>query len=206
MTVEQYAKGNLGKVVDAAGDDTAPKRDDSGAAVRRTNADADLKEIKAAKERLSFERERGLVVPTVTVERELGERAQAFKLFLSAFMRDHKAEFISAVGGSDDVAREVIALVKGDASCAESLSGWMFQRSPILLDLWRRRLAEALNSFARGEWYTEEMREAYERYEETERSSREDVALDLLALVGGEVTMLGELLSRYDIRERGGVA
>ncbi|WP_018124948.1 hypothetical protein [Desulfovibrio oxyclinae] len=205
-TVETYARDHLSKVVDAAGEDPAPQREDSGAAVRRTMADADLKEIKAAKERLAFERDRGLVLPTSTVERELGERTQAFKLYLTAFMRDIKAELISQVGGDVATAREIIDLVGGDESKVEELSGWMFQRSPILLDLWRRRLAEALNSFARGEWYTEEMHEAWELFEQTTSSRAEEVALDLIALAGGDVSTLGAVLEQFDIRERGGAA
>jgi len=203
-TVESYARSHLPKVIDASPEMDADDVQDAGhvpgAAERRTTADAQLKEVEAKRKQLLLEKELGLYTLTSSIERELGERAQAFRLFLTSFARDNKSEIISLFGGDVDVAREIINLVEGDQDRAEALSGWAFSRSAMLLELYKRRIREALNTFAAGEWFTDEMREAWDAYEKGRLAEREAVLSALVTEAGGDVSCLNELLERYDVR------
>ncbi|MEF2145138.1 MAG: hypothetical protein V3573_06805 [Desulfovibrionaceae bacterium] len=202
-TVESYARAHLPKVIDASPEMDADVQDVEhvpGAAERRTTADAQLKEVEAKRKQLLLGKELGLYTLTSSIERELGERAQAFRLFLTSFARDNKSEIISLFGGDIDVSREIIELVAGNPDQAEALSGWAFSRSAMLLELYKRRIREALNTFAAGEWFTDEMREAWDSYEKGRLAEREAVLSALVTEAGGDVSCLDKLLERYDVR------
>lgn len=204
-TVDIYAKTHLSKVVDDADpaemDEPEMSESQTGAALR-VAADARVKSATAKLKELELKRELGQTVPTATVERENGERAQAIKLHLSSFMRDFAPELLSHVGGDIKVAQEIIEIVGGDPDKAEQLSGFIYSRRPLLLDAFRRRLIEALNVYARGEWFTDEMREAWEKMQESRKDDEAEVAVKVLDLVGGDPVKLGVLIEGYEINVR----
>ncbi|WP_419783428.1 hypothetical protein [Maridesulfovibrio sp.] len=206
-TVDQYAKAELGEKIVSGTKGELPEQSESegeneNARARRTMADAEVKEVDAALRRLKLKEKLGEVVPLHIVGREHAERQHAWKLYMGSFMREVKSELISEFGGDLNVAKEIIALVGGDEEKAEALSGWMFSRSPILVELYRKRISEGLNTFATGEWFTEEMREAWEAYEKSRKERETELVLGLIQLVDGEVALLAEVIARYDISSR----
>ena len=204
-TVDIYAKTHLGKVAsgaDPAEEDAPELTGNQASAARRTEADAKVKEIEAKLKELKFQREMGKTIPTAQVERELGERAQAIKLYLTSWMRDMAPELLSNVGGDLEVAREMIRIVGGDEDRAEQLSGFIFGRRPLLLEAYKRRIVEGLNVYARGEWFTDEMREAWELFVEAERDEAAEAALRLIEMAGGDVDRLADVMERFEIRIR----
>ena len=104
-------------------------------------ADAEVKEVEAKLKTLKLQRELGQTVSTEIIERELGQRAQALKLFLSAWMRDAAPELLSHLGGDLREAERIIEIVDGDPERIEQLSAYIFSRRPLLLDSFRRRLS-----------------------------------------------------------------
>jgi endonuclease III-like uncharacterized protein len=165
-------------------------------------ADAQVKEIDAKLKALALKEKMGQTCATSIIERELGERWQAVKLDLSAFMRDFAPELLSFVGGDLGVARQIINLCGGDEEKAEAVSGFMFSRKPFLLDAYKKRLVETLNAFALGNWFTDEMREAWEKLEAARREEEHDIMLNLVKLVGGDQEKVYWALKTYDIRVR----
>ena len=206
-TVDQYAKAELGEKIVSGTKGELPEPSEAegeneNARARRTMADAEVKEVDAALRRLKLKEKLGEVVPLHIVGREHAERQQAWKLYMSSFMREVKSELISEFGGDLNVAKEIIALVGGDEEKAEALSGWMFSRSPILVELYRKRISEGLNAFATGEWFTEEMREAWEAYEKSRKEREAELVVGLIRFVDGDVSSLSEVIARYDISIR----
>lgn len=210
-TVDQYAKRELGdKVVTGSKGELPEPEEGEGetelARSRRTMADAEVKEVDAQLKRIKLQEKLGEIIPLHQVEQELGERQQAWKLFMMSFMRDHKSEIISAFGGDLEVANEIIALVEGDKDKAEALSGWMFARSPVLLDLFRKRIIDGLNAFAMGDWFTDDIRDAWNKWEAAQREREAEVLAALIELVDGNPARSGVAMARFEIRNRGGAA
>ncbi len=204
-TVDIYAKTHLPNVVadaDPAEVDEVEMTGSQASAARRVEADAHVKEITAKLQELKLKRELGQTVPTAAVERELGERAQGLKLNLSSFMRDASPEILSHVGGDIQAALEIIEIVEGNPEQAERLSGFIFSRRPLLLDTYRRRLVSALNTYARGEWFTEEMQEAWEKLIAAQNEEEAEVALGAVKLLGGDPSKLDAVLEQYEIKAR----
>jgi hypothetical protein len=207
-TVDIYARTHLAKVV-ADGDpaeaaDETKMTERQASAARRVEADARNKEIEAQLKELRYERELGKTVSTASVERELGERAQGIKLHLTSFMRDFAPELLSTMGGDLETAREMIRIVGGDEERVEQLSAFVFGRRPLIIEAWKRRITEAINTYARGEWFTDEMRDAWERYEAAVRDEAAEAALRLIALVSGDPDRLTAAMDRFEIRSKGG--
>lgn len=205
QTVDRYAKTHLAKVVgdaDPAEESEEQPTASQSSAARRVEMDARVKEADAKLKEVRLKEIMGQMCPTANIERELGERFQGVKLYFSSFMRDNAPEFLSALGGDLQVAKEMIALVGGDDDKSEALSGFVFSRKPLLVDVWKRSLTDALNNFAMGTWFTDEMRDAWVAYEASRRESEAAVAAELLAIVGGDENKLGTVLSRFDIRIR----
>lgn len=206
-TVDQYAKAELGEKIVSGTKGELPEPSEAegeneNARARRTMADAEVKEVDAQLRRLKLQEKLKAIVPLHIIERELGERQQGLKLYLTSFMRDVKSELISQFGGDLEVAKEIIELVGGDEEQAEALCGWMFSRSPILADLYRKRIAEGLNVFARGEWFTDEIRVAWDEMQTHRKDQEAKEVAELIRLVDGDVDLLAEVLTRYDIRLR----
>lgn len=205
-TVDIYAKTHLAKVVADADPGEVNEEELTGSqasAARRVEADAMVKEYDAKLKALKLKREMGQTVPTALVERELGERAQAFKLFLTSFIRDFAPELLSHVGGDIEVAKEIIEIADGDFEKAEQVSGFIFSRRPLLLSAYKRRLVEALNVFALGEWFTEDMREAWDKLESARSESEVDTLVELIQMVSGDPDKVGLAHARFQVQARG---
>lgn len=205
-TVDKYAKDNLSKIVadaDPAEEEVAKPTGNQGVAAARMEADAAAKRATAQLKELELKERLGQTVSTAVAEREAGEKAQAIKLHLSSFMRDFAPELLSHVGGDIKVSQEIIEIVGGDEEMAERLSGFIYSRRPLLLDTFQRRLKEALNVYARGEWFTDEMREAWEKLEKYRKEIEVGKMMELVSLVDGDPAKLAVALEQFEICERG---
>ena len=204
-TVDIYAKLHLSKVVssaDPAEEDEVPITDSQASAASRVDADTKVKVVTAKLKELELRQKLGQTVSTAVVERELGERSQAFKLHMSSFMRDFAPELLSHVGGDLHAAKEMIELVDGDLEKVEQLSGFIFSRRPLLLDGYKKWLIDALNLFAKGEWFTDEMREAWDKLVASQKEAEATVVVSLFELAGIDPAMLEMVMGRYEIRIR----
>ncbi|MBI9079177.1 MAG: hypothetical protein JEY79_05495 [Pseudodesulfovibrio sp.] len=204
-TVDIYAKLHLSKVVgsaDPAEEDEAPITDSQTSAANRVDADTKVKVVTAKLKELELKRQLGQTMPTAAVERELGERSQAFKLHMSSFMRDFAPELLSHIGGDLQAAKEMIELVNGDPEKAEQLSGFVFSRRPLLLDGYKKWLVDALNVFAKGEWFTDEMRDAWDKLVVAQKEEEATVIASLFQVAGVDPSLFGVVMERFEIRIR----
>lgn len=177
---------------------------DSGAQERRVNADADLKSIEAKRKKLLYGREVGKYISILTFERELAERWQAVSLLLSNFSYEVGPE-VAEIFGGEEQARELVELCDGDPDRAEEITRFMSQRVPDFTALFRQRVRESLGCLASGEWYTEDARAAWEKWQKNRvEGSRNDTAA-LISLVGGDLGKINELLELFEISERADV-
>ncbi|WP_319760401.1 hypothetical protein [Maridesulfovibrio sp.] len=173
----------------------------SGAHERKINADADLKSIEAKRKRMMFEQEIGKLIPVLVFYRELAERFKSTKLMLTNFSYEVGPE-VAEIFGGDEQARELVELVGGDPDKAGEITRHMVKQLPEFTQIFRERVREALDSLVTGEWYTEEMREAWETWQRNRiEGSRRD-ARAAIRLVDGNLEKVGELLEYFDLMER----
>ena len=173
----------------------------SGAHERKVNADAELKTIEAKRKKMLFDQEIGKLVPILIFSRELAERYKSTKLMLTNFSYEVGTE-VAEIFGGDVQALELVELVGGDPEKAGEISRHMVKVVPEFTAIFRERVREALDSLVTGEWYTEEMREAWGKWvQNREEGSRRD-AQAAIRLVDGDLEKVGELLNYFDLMER----
>lgn len=169
-----YAKANISRrKVDPSPVADAPRGApaEGGAAERRTSADAELKEIGAMRARFNFAREMGRYTETATVEDELSARAKAFRLGLEKFGID-AAESVAAIFGADGkVAAELARRLglEGEEESARAVAvivDFALSRCPVFTGKWMAQVERLLDPYSTGAWWTEEMRAAWEQYEQ----------------------------------------
>lgn len=168
QSVDQYAAAFLAKKVDESTEADRPLGDTGGgAAEARTQADAELKQVQAERTKFKFDKERGRFVETATMDAELGERAKAFRLGLEKWGLDN-GETVAAIFGADErTATDLLTRLGVDAN-PENIRK-MVDATLSQLDswghLWRRQMADLLDAYATGAWWTDEMRIAWDLYE-----------------------------------------
>ena len=113
-----YAATNL-KPLASASDAEARE-----AAIGKLSADGQLKAIRAERERLKLDRDRGLLMPVARHEAELAARAVFFRAEIESFI-------VSRAG-------EMIGLVHGDESLREELIAWWEDATASWLDAYAR--------------------------------------------------------------------
>lgn len=142
----------------------------------------------------------GALADILIVDREQQDLCQAVRMHLSPMIRTTAEQVLSLLGGDPDVARQMIDLSGGDPAKADDLAAWVMARKPELVSFFKPYLRRALDSFATGEWYTQEMREAWATYQR----QREDAELDdikaLIRLAGGDDARAGDVLEQYYVR------
>lgn len=162
-------------------------------AARLMDANAELKEIEVRKARAEY-------VDILVVDREQAELCQAIRMHLSPMVRSTAERVLDLVGGDRATAAQIIELVGGSQEKVEDLLTWMAARKPDIVAMYKPYMRRALDVFARGEWMTKEMRDAWARYQ----VNREDAELSALrALIresGGDTDTAQSLLERYYVR------
>jgi len=97
---------------------------------------------------------------------ELGTRARAFKLGLQKLAHDHSEDFAAMFGADPEVAAELCALLGLDEHQAQTIVDFALERSGLVTRFWLDRIDSLLDTYATGAWWTDEMREAWERLQE----------------------------------------
>ncbi|MEG6505878.1 hypothetical protein [Nitratidesulfovibrio sp. 1201_IL3209] len=168
-----YAKANIARrTVDPAPVADAPRGApvEGGAAERRTSADAELKEIGAMRARFNFAREMGRYTETVTVEAELAARARAFRLGLEKFGSDAATQTAAIFGADGKHAAELarrLGLPDGtDGDAVRIIVDFALSRAPAFTRRWQRQVEGFLDAYATETWWTDEMRDAWDKYQQ----------------------------------------
>lgn len=163
------------------------------ASARLMEAQAELKEIEVRKARAEY-------VDILVVDREQAELCHAIRMHLSPMVRSTAERVLDLVGGERATAAQIIELVGGDQGKVEDLLAWMAARKPDIVAMFKPYLRRALDAFARGEWLTKEMREAWALYQ----ANREDAELlamrALIREAGGDPDKAQAMLERYYVR------
>ncbi|MBI9109983.1 hypothetical protein [Maridesulfovibrio ferrireducens] len=177
--------------------------DGEGAQSRRVNADADLKTIEARRKRHLFARELGKYISILNLEAELAARWQSVSLLLNNFAHEVGPDVAHLFGGGEKQAVELVEACGGDPDLAENVSRILFSRVPEFTAMFRKRTREVLSSLGSGEWYTEEMRLAFEKWERNRAETSKAEALAAIQLVGGNPDQLDVFLEYFEVTERG---
>lgn len=204
-TVDQYARVHLAKKVDPTPEPEAPaeERITPGLHEQKLQRQISGMEMKERREHFAFMRERGLYTQTVSVERELADRWMSMKLFLSSWLVAEADTILAMLGGDPEQALKMIKLVQGNKVHADALSQYMFSRKAELIDLFRKGMEEALSKFGSGQWFTEEMREAWEEFEVNREDASREAAEDVLESFGvnlagsNNLDALDDVLAQY---------
>jgi len=176
-----YAKANIARRdVDPSPVSDAPRGVAAeGAAERRTSADAELKEIGAMRARFNFAREMGRYTETVTVEAELAARARAFRLGLEKFGSDAATQTASIFGADGKHAAELARRLglpdTPDGDAVRIIVDFALSRAPVFTRRWQRHIEGFLDAYATDAWWTDEMRNAYEKFMEHSEVEVSDV-------------------------------
>ncbi len=188
-TVDQFARVHLAKKADPTPEPELPAEEKITPGLHEQKLQRQISgmEMKERREHFAFMRERGLYTQTVTVERELADRWLSIKLFLSSWLVAEADTILAMLGGDPEQALRVLELVHGDKVHADALSQHMFSRKAELVDLFRKGLTEALSKFGSGQWFTEEMREAWEEFELNREDASREAAEDVLELLGADI-------------------
>ena len=183
-TVDQYARTFLAKKIDPTPE---PEPELVGFSenlqAQKLKQQISGMEMKERREHFNFMRERGLYTETVTIDRELADRWMSLDLFLSSWLVTEADNILDMLGGNHEKSMELVRLVVGDELAADKLSQHMFSRRAELVNLFRTGVKEALNRFGRGQWFTEDMRVAWDEYER----NREEVSLEAAENVLGNI-------------------
>lgn len=200
-TVDQYARVHLSRKIDPTPDPEVSMEEKITPGLHEQKLQRQISgmEMKERREHFAFMRERGLYTQTVTVERELADRWMSMKLFLSSWLVAEADTILAKLGGDPHEALRMIELVQGSDVHADALSQHMFSRKAELVDMFRKGMEEALSKFGSGQWFTEEMREAWEEFEISREDVSREAAEDVLDTLGAvaDVDAIDDLLSQY---------
>ncbi|NJB66455.1 hypothetical protein GGQ74_000095 [Desulfobaculum xiamenense] len=168
--VETYAVAHLVRRVDADPTQDRPLACDEdgeteaqGVATRRGLAHALKLETQQKREALRLQQDLGLLVETATVEGELAARAKAFRLGLEAFGQDAAERVAAVYGGDEDSARALCETLGLGPEMVPVAVDFAHSRTPQLRRLWASMVEDFLDPYATGAWWTEPMREAWEK-------------------------------------------
>lgn len=140
-----------------------------GAADRKLNSQAELLEIQAKQARMKYERERGALMETATVEAELGERAKAFRLGLERFGLEQSEAVAGIFGGQLREAKELARRLglEGEEldKAAAIIVDFALSRASAFPRFWSERIDSFLDPYSTGAWWTEDMEAAWKKFQ-----------------------------------------
>lgn len=170
--VDSWARCMFEPQVDESPALDAPVIPDAGGSIAEQKGLATTQKILLdikAKE-FEFEKERGRYTLTETVTAELGARARAFRLGLERFGHEQAEAVAGDFGGSAKGARELarrLGFEDEEADRAQMLiQDFALSRTPLFVARWMDRVELFLDAYATDQWWTSEMREAWEKFEE----------------------------------------
>jgi len=172
-TVNAYAAAHIARrEVDESAAADAPLRPAAadGVAVSIAEArvleDTRMKRIAADRREFEFARERGQYVRTDVLDAELAARAKAFKLGLEKFGTDMAGRVAEAFGGEAKSAQALCDLLELPHDRVPLIVEWAHGNTGSFTRLWLRSVERLLDSYATGTFWTEGMRDAWERWEQ----------------------------------------
>ena len=146
-----------------------PEESEGGAADRKLNSQAELLEIQAKQAKLKYERERGMLTETATVEAELGERAKAFRLGLERFGLEQAEAVAGIFGGhlreATELARRIGLEGEAQDRAAAVIVDFALSRASAFPRFWAERIDAFLDPYSTGAWWTEDMENAWKKYQ-----------------------------------------
>lgn len=175
-------------------------RDGSPEARALMDVKRDREEEMLLKARMENRQAMGALVDILIVDREQQELCQAVRMHLSPMIRSTAERVLSILGADPDVAGEIVDLVGGDRANVDALVAWTMARKPELVAFFKPFLKSALDQFARGDWYTQEMREAWATYQRHREDAELDDIRSLINFAGGDPERAGDVLAMYYVR------
>jgi len=173
QSVEQFALSMWSdklKVDPSAAASAPVVPDNSSAAEERTQADARLKAVQAEAAQFRFDKERGKYVLTSTMDAELGARAKAFRIGLQKFGVDVSDKVAAMFGGgrkaAEALARELGTPEELMEEAVLKIVDFQLSRADRFARLWKGEIEKLLDPYGAGHWWTEDMAEAWELFEQ----------------------------------------
>lgn len=142
----------------------------------------------------------GALVDILLVDREQTEHCHAIRMHLSPMVRSTAERVLDLVGGERATALQIIDLVGGDPAKVEDLLAWMASRKQDIVAMYKPYLQRALDVYARCEWLTKELRDAWALYHANREEEELSAAASLIREAGGDPDLAEFILERYYVR------
>ena len=178
-TVEQWARAFLTPLVDTSPDADAPSLSAEeqgigplgGVAEEKLRKQSRLLEIQARRQEMELLKAQGIYTKTEIIETELAARARAFRLGLERFGHESGRDVAVVFGATPKLARKLAERLgfstEDDLQRAQVLiQDFLLSRAPQFAIFFSEAVEKLLDSYATGRWWTEEMREAWQKLEE----------------------------------------
>ncbi|UIJ39216.1 hypothetical protein LWC08_06490 [Desulfobaculum bizertense] len=168
--VESYARQFLTRAVDmdpaqdAPVSGTAEEQGVSGVTERRALAHARKLEVQQQREQMKLQKELGELVETSVIEEELAVRAKAFRLGLESFGLDASEQVAAVFGGEEESARRLLDALNLGEDMIPVVIDFALSCTGRFRQLWERQTESLLDPYATGTWWTDAMREAWEKH------------------------------------------
>lgn len=170
--VDKFVRAYLVRDVDLAPEQDAPLAPDpeaAGAAERKTESQAELLAVQAARAKKAFAEEMGRLTPTAVIEAELSERAKAFRLGLERFGHAEAEGVAGLFGGHRRQAQELVRRIGLEGEQAEQavaiVVDFCLSRASAFPRYFAGRVDAFLDAYATGRWWTEDMEAAWDTYQ-----------------------------------------
>lgn len=177
-TVEQWARAFLTPIVDTSAEADAPSlpADEqdatlSGVAEEKLRHQSRLLDLQAQKQEMELRKAQGLYTKTEVIEGELAARARAFRLGLERFGHERAQDVAAVFGATPKLARQLAERLgfaaDDDRERAQALiQDFLLSRSAQFGIFFAGAVEDLLDAYATGRWWTDEMREAWQKLEE----------------------------------------
>lgn len=172
-SAEKWARSFATPPPDYSPDADTPSGDsDEDYGVSEAKARMQIKNLEEDHRRKSFENDKeiGRYTLTSTIKGELGARARAFRLGLERFGTEQGEHVAALFGGSSRAAQELARRLgfegEGAAKAQVLIQDFCLERSTRFATLFLKKTEHFLDPYATGHWWTDEMRDAWEKYEE----------------------------------------
>lgn len=169
---ETWANAYLLRGIDAAKEHDVPSGEKAVDSVSEQKALAQTRMLEAQAERQEMElkRQKGLYTETAVVHTELAARAKAFKICLERWAIENADKVAQDFGGSANTAEELVQRLgiepENAAEAKIYIQDFYMSKTPQFTRRFMKEIAYFLDAFATGKWWTDEMQDAWEKFEE----------------------------------------
>jgi len=165
-----YAAAHLPRKVDPSQDADRPVKpkkaagtsgDQPGAAEMKTLETVQRIRVQRKKDELDLAERQGLLVETATMERELAERAKAFRLALLGYVPRLVEDLAAHFGAGRSAALELCRRLGSGEDKAPLVQDWAQELAKEFGRAWAGKVEDFLDPFSSDAWWTESMRQAW---------------------------------------------